>query len=231
MPALRLLAVALAIALAALARAQAQTQDLPAVISVVGQASVSVPPDHAQLRAGVTSQGTSAREASETNNAAMAAVMVALKDAGITDKDIQTSRLSLQPVTEQGRAGPTRITGFRASNQVTVTVHAIDKVSELVDRLVAAGANEIGGIDFRVSSPSQALDEARAKAIADARRKAEIYAQAAGVVLGKAVFITEGGAVPLPIARGDMTAAIASMVSPGERMLSVSVTVAFELLR
>jgi uncharacterized protein len=209
----------------------AQARDLAPFISVTGQASVAVAPDHAQLRAGVTSQGASAREASESNAAAMTTVMAALRAAGIADRDIQTSRLSLQPISEQDRAGPSRITGFRASNQVTVTVHAVDKLSELIDRLVAAGANEIAGIEFRVSSPSQALDEARSKAIADARRKAEIYAQAAGVTLGKPVSISEGGAIPLPVTRQDMTAAIATIVSPGERTLTVTVNVSFEFMR
>ena len=98
---------------------QAQAKDLP-VISVTGQASIAVAPDHAQLRAGVTSQGATAREASETNGSAMAAVMAALMAAGIAERDIQTSRLSLQPISEPDRIGPSRITGFRASNQVTV---------------------------------------------------------------------------------------------------------------
>ena len=209
----------------------AQGKDFPPLISVTGQASVAVAPDHAQLRAGVTSQGASAREASEANGAAMTAVMAELNASGIAEKDIQTSRLSLQPISEQDRVGPARITGFRASNQLTVTVHAIDKLSELIDRLVAAGANEIGGIEFRVSSPSQALDEARLKAIADARRKAEIYAQAAGVTLGKPVSISEGGAIPLPVTRSDMTATLATIVSPGERTLNVTVNVSFEFLR
>jgi uncharacterized protein YggE len=227
------LAVVLAamIAYAVPARTHAQAGNSQPVISVTGQASVAVAPDHAQLRAGVTSQGASAREASESNAAAMTTVMAALKAAGIADRDIQTSRLSLQPISESDRAGPARITGFRASNQVTVTVHAIDKLSELIDRLVAAGANEIAGIEFRVASPSQALDEARTKAIADARRKAEIYAQAAGVTLGKAVSISEGGAIPLPVTRSDMTAALATIVAPGERTLTVTVNVSFEFMR
>ena len=219
------------IACAAPLAVHGQAADSPPLISVTGQASIAVVPDHAQLRAGVTSQGASAREASETNGRAMAAVMEALKVSGIAERDIQTSRLSLQPISEQDRVGPARITGFRASNQVNVTVHAIDKLSELIDRLVTAGANEIGGIEFRVSSPSQALDEARLKAIADARRKAEIYAQAAGVTLGKPVSISEGGAIPLPVTRSDMTAALATIVAPGERTLTVSVNVSFEFLR
>lgn len=231
---LRFLAVAF-VATAALGvrmpATHAQARDLPPVISVTGQASIAVAPDHAQLRAGVTSQGASAREASDTNGSAMTAVMAALTAAGTAERDIQTSRLSLQPISEPDRVGPARITGFRASNQVTVTVHAIDKLSELIDRLVAAGANEIAGIEFRVSSPSQALDEARLKAIADARRKAEIYARAAGVTLGKPVSISEGGAIPLPVTRSDVTAAMATIVSPGERTLTVSVNVSFEFQR
>ena len=154
------------------------------MISVTGEATVSVAPDQAQIDAGVTSDAKTAREASDANNAAMGKVLLALKGAGIAEKDYQTSRLSLQPQYAPNRAGPNPIVGYRASNRVTIRLRDVTKVASVIDTLVGAGANDIGGIGFTVSSASKLLDEAREQAIADARRKAEIYARAAGVTLG-----------------------------------------------
>src|ERR1700680_4759713 len=155
------------------APALAQTAP-PAMISVTGEATVSVPPDLAQIDGGVTSEAKTAREASEANNAAMGKVLQALKGAGIEEKDVQTSRLSLQPQSATNRTGPPAISGYRASNRVTIRVRDVAKVANAIDTLVGAGANEIGGINFVVSQASKLLDEARERAVADARRKAEI---------------------------------------------------------
>jgi hypothetical protein len=165
----------------------------PAVISVTGEATVSVPPDQAQIDGGVTSEAKSAREASDANNAAMGKVLLALKGAGIEEKDYQTSRLSLQPQYAPNKvsSGPMQIVGYRASNRVTVRLRDVIKVASVIDTLVGAGANEIGGINFTVSQASKLLDDARTQAIADARRKAEIYAKAAGVTLGEPLSISE----------------------------------------
>jgi uncharacterized protein YggE len=206
--------------------ALAQTAPPPA-ISVTGEANVSVAPDQAQIDGGVTSDAKTAREASDANNAAMGKVLLALKGAGIEEKDYQTSRLSLQPqfatpskVSE--RAG---IVSFRASNRVTVKLRDVTKVANVIDVLVGAGANEIGGINFTVTQASKHLDEAREKAIADARRKAEIYAKAAGVTLGEPISISEEGA-PVPVFRGKVAAPMAAgaPVAQGEETLSVTVS-------
>src|SRR3954451_21367193 len=150
-------------------------EDAPvATISVSGEAQVSVPPDLAQIDAGVTTEGKTAREASDANNAAMGKVLLALKGAGIEEKDFQTSRLSLQPQYAPNRAPPNAIVGYQASNRVTVKLRDVSKAAALVDTLVGAGANTIGGISFMVSQPSKLLDEAREQAVADASRKAEI---------------------------------------------------------
>ena len=184
------LATAVAVTTLPTALARAQTEP-PAVISVTGEAQVSVPPDLAQIDGGVTSEAKTAREASEANNAAMGKVLLALKGAGIDEKDYQTSRLSLQPQSSSSRpGGPSTIVGYRASNRVTIRLRDITKVANVIDTLVGAGANEIGGINFTVSQASKLLDEAREKAIADARRKAEIYAKAAGVTLGAPLSIS-----------------------------------------
>ena len=180
----------------------------PPAISVTGEANVSVAPDQAQIDAGVTSDARTAREASEANNAAMAKVLLALKGAGIEEKDYQTSRLSLQPQFATPSKVAERAPGivsFRASNRVTVRIRDVSKVANVIDVLVGAGANDIGGINFTVTQASKHLDEAREKAIADARRKAEIYAKAAGVTLGEPLSISEEGA-PVPMYRGKMAA-------------------------
>jgi len=212
--------------------APALAQPIPPAISVTGEASVSVPPDQAQIDGGVTSDAKTAREASEANNAAMGKVLLALKGAGIEEKDYQTSRLSLQPqfatpskVTE--RAG---IVSFRASNRITVRIRDVTKVANVIDVLVGAGANDIGGINFTVTQASKHLDEAREKAIADARRKAEIYAKAAGVTLGEPISISEEGA-PSPVFRGKMAAPMAAgaPVAQGEETLSVTVSVTWAI--
>jgi uncharacterized protein len=224
-------AVAAAVIAATLPRVPAQAQtEPPAVISVTGEARISAPPDLVQIEGGVTSDAKTAREASDANNAAMGKVLLALKGAGMEEKDYQTSRLSLQPQTSQSKSGgPPTITGYRASNRVTLRLRDVSKVANVIDTLVAAGANDIGGITFMVSQASKLLDEAREQAIADARRKAEIYAKAAGVTLGAPLAISEGGA-PAPIAFRRMAAAPESApIAPGEEILQVSVSVSWAI--
>lgn len=220
------------VAMAFLPAAGARTQERPVwLVTVNGEASVSVVPDLAELRAGVASQGKTAKEAGEANAKAMQRVLSALREGGLEEADIQTSRISLQPLREGERGRSGRITGFQASNQVTVKIRDIAKVSETIDRVVAAGANEVWGIDFLVSDPSKVLDAARPQAIADARRKAEIYARAAGLGLGRAAAISEDG-FPSPIGlRAAPRAVAATPVAPGQETLRVSVSVSFELLR
>jgi uncharacterized protein YggE len=202
----------------------------PAVISVTGEATVSVPPDLVQIDGGVTSEAKTAREASDANNAAMGKVLLALKGAGIDEKDFQTSRLSLQPQTAPNRAGPNAIVGYRASNRVTIRLREVAKVAGVIDTLVAAGANDIGGINFMVSQASKLLDEAREQAIADARRKAEIYAKAAGVTLGAPLSISEEGNVaPVPYRKMAAGMAASAPVAQGEETLAVTVSVSWAI--
>ncbi len=189
----------------------------PAMISVTGEATVSVPPDQAQIDAGVATEAKTAREASDANNAAMGKVLLALKGAGIEEKDYQTSRLSLQPESAPNRSsGPATIVGYRASNRVTIRLRDV--------------ANDIGGINFTVSQASKLLDDAREQAIADARRKAEIYAKAAGVTLGAPLSISEGSTpVPIPYRRMAAGMAAATPVAQGEETLQVTVAVSWAI--
>lgn len=223
---------ALGIALIATpAFAQAPT---PPMITVSGEGTVSVPPDLALVDGGVTSDAKTAREASEANNAAMAKVLTALKGTGIAEKDMQTSRLSLFPqYAQQSRpnGGPNVISGYRASNRVTIQVRDVSKVAGTIDTLVSSGANEVGGINFVVTKASLLLDDARTQAIADARRKAEIYAKAAGVALGAPVNVSEdSGSAPAPMMLRKMAADSASApVAQGEETLRVNVSVSWEI--
>ena len=225
-------ALAAAVALAgALLTAPVLAQVIPpAAISATGEATVSVPPDLAQIDGGVTSEAKTAREASEANNAAMGKVLQALKGAGIEEKDVQTSRLSLQPQSAPNRSGPSAIAGYRASNRVTIRVRDVAKVANVIDTLVGAGANEIGGINFVVSQASKLLDEARERAVADARRKAEIYARAAGVTLGAPLSISEeGNSAPVPYRRMAAGMAVSAPVAQGEETLQVTVSVSWAI--
>lgn len=226
------LALAFGIAIYAIPPA-AQAQGVEKTITVIGEGTTSVAPDIASIRGGVTTQGKTAREASEANSKDMQAVIAALKEAGVAERDIQTTRLSIYPQMDPNKSGKARIVGFQATNQVNVRLHDLTKIAAALDQMIAAGANEISGISFSVADPSKALDTARKDAVVDARRKAEIYAQAAGVRLGRAVQIQEEGtAVPFQPRSMAMRAAAPSSVpvSPGEEMLRVNVSISFELM-
>lgn len=227
----RLIFAGVALLAAGAVPASAQEQ-MPRLITVLGEGSVSVAPDLAVVYAGVTTTAKTARAASDADSKAMSAVLAALKEAGIADKDIRTSRFSILPLRDTSRNAPPRITGFQASNQVSVKIRATDSTADVLDRLIGAGANDISSIQFVVSSPSKLLDEARGQAIADAHRKAELYATAAGVRLGRAVSITEEGArLPSPILmRAAGAPAAAPPIMAGEETLRVSVTVSYELM-
>jgi len=145
---MRCLVAAACIALASPALAQ----PVPPSISVSGEATVSAAPDLAEIEAGVTTEAKTARAASEANAKAMNAVLAALKTSGIAPKDVQTSQISLQPqmTSRNNSSAPPQITGYRATNRVSVTLRDIAKIGDTLDALVASGANDIGGVGFSV---------------------------------------------------------------------------------
>jgi len=199
------------------------------LITVTGHGTVAVAPDTAMIRIGVTSQGKTAREASAANAQQMTKVMNAIEQSGIAKKDVQTSRLSLQPQYD-AKNGANRLLGFQVTNQITVRIHNIGNLPSLLDKAIGAGANEMSGIEFVVSEESKLLDQARGDAIADAHRKAVLYAKAAGATVGKAVAITEQGSTPPPRPFQALRASAAAVpVAPGEEMLRATVTVSYEL--
>ena len=222
-------------ALAAPVKAQqSQSQsERQASIIVIGEGSVSAAPDFAQITSGVTTRGKTAREANDANSKLMSAVTAALLDAAIAQKDIQTTRFSVQPVyATQGPNTEQKLSGFSASNQVTVTIRQIDKVGDIIDRMVAAGVTNVGSLVFHHSDTSKLLDQAREAAVTDARRKAELYAHSSGVTLGRVVWIAEDSAyATIAPVMGLEARAVAVPIASGVDKLQVRITVGFDIAR
>ena len=193
-PIARILFVLFAAAGAAFTPGSAQAIDR--LVTVTGEATVSAAPDAAIIRIGVTSEGRTARDATEANSRQMTAVLTAIKASGVAERDIQTAWLSVQPQYDQNRTGPAHLNGFRVSNQLTVKIRDIAHIPAVLDRAIEVGANEMSGIEFVVSEESKLRDQARAAAVDDARRKAELYAKAAGVKVGPVAEIAEEGFIP-----------------------------------
>jgi hypothetical protein len=151
-------------------------------------------------------------------------------------KDIKTTQVSIQPVysATEPRAEP-KLTGYGVSSQVNVSIREIAKTGEILDRLVTAGATDVGSVVFSVADPAAALDRAREAAVADARRKAELYARAAGLTLGRVAWITEDLGYEPPVPMGALHAAAtrakATPISTGEDTLHARITVGFDIAR
>lgn len=228
---LRVLFCVVAIAAAALAPVSTQAAEkLEKLVTVTGEGTVDAVPDNAVIRIGVSSQGKTARAASDANAREMNAVLAAIKDGGVAERDVQTSSLSLQPQYDPKQTGAAHLIGFRVNNQITVKVRDIGKLAALLDRAIAGGANEMSGIEFKVSNEAKLLDHARTAAIADAHRKAELYAQAAGMQIGRVIMISEEGATPpAPVYRALRAGMAAPAIAPGEQAVHAVVTVSYEL--
>lgn len=210
----------------------ARADDTPRrTITVTASGSVEVTPDQARITSGVSAEGASAREALTANSAAMQKVIGELKSSGIDEKDIQTSSFRVDPKytrPPEGKA-PT-IDGYTVTNEVQVLVRDLDKLGDILDRLVSAGANQSSGLNFEVSKAETALDDARKQAVANARRRAELYAAAAGAEVGEVLTITEGEAAPpRPVFARAMKAAAAVPIERGTETLEASVTITWAL--
>lgn len=209
-------------------------QAIPRTISVNGTGEVKSKPDMAIINSGVVSEAPSARDALAKNNTAMAAVIGALKKAGIADQDIQTSNFSVSPqyppYQPNQREAP-HITGYQVSNQVTVRVKNLAKLGAILDALVQVGANQINGISFDIDQPKPLQNEARKLAVADARAKAELYAAAAHVSLGRVLQISESGGFvgPQPMYAMDKVAAQSVPIAAGQQTLSANVSIIYEI--
>jgi uncharacterized protein YggE len=232
-PVARLVAIATALLFLGIgAYAQQPRQPPEGRIVVTGEGSVSVTQDYAHIRSGVTTRSRTVKEGVDANSKVMAAIIAALKNAGIEEKDIQTARFSIQPVyASQVSGAEPKLSGYSVSNQVNVTIREIGKVGDVIDRVVAAGATDAGNVSFLVSDASKALDQAREAAIADARRKAEIYAKASDVRLGRVEWITEDTSSGPPVPMMARAQAAPVPIATGEDTLRVRVTVGFDIAR
>lgn len=204
-------------------------------LDIVAEGEVTRTPDLATISAGVVTQAATAGAAMAENATHMAATVVALRKAGVADRDIQTSSISLNPQYRYGDNQPPVLTGYQASNQVSIRFRDVRRAGAILDTLVAQGANQINGPSFSVDRPEGALDEARTAAIGKARARAELYAKAAGLSVKRILSISEGGdaAPPRPMPMMAMAArskeAADTSIEAGEQRLSVSVSVSFEL--
>ena len=201
-------------------------------VSATGE--VSRVPDIAIISAGVMTRSASATGAISENAARMERVRSALKRAGIPDRDIQTANLSLNPEYRYQENQPPQLTGYTASNQVNVRFRDIRNTGRILDALVAEGANQINGPTLTIDKPEAALDEARAKAVAAGRARAELYARALGMRVVRLLSVSEGGGYsppqPMVMMRAERGAVAAdTKIDPGEQQLQVTVAMSFEL--
>jgi uncharacterized protein YggE len=212
-------------------------------LSVVGHGKVSAVPDVADMNVGVVTQGPTAKEALRHNSDAMGALQKVLKERGVAAKDIETTQIQVSPVyshpdpkRQVGEEFVPQVVSYRVVHSVDVTVRDIDKLGDMLDAVVSAGANQVNGISFRVDKAQQLMDEARRRAMADAKRKAEMLAGEARVVLGPARQIVEAGSNPSGAinvggmaTRGVMPHSAPS-VAAGEQEISVSIHVSYAIM-
>ncbi len=201
-------------------------------VSATGE--VSRVPDIAIITAGVMTRSASATAAIAENAARMERVRTALKRAGIADRDIQTSNISLNPEYRYQENQPPQLTGYTASNQVNVRFRDIRNTGRILDALVAEGANQINGPNLTIDKPEAALDEARGRAIAVGRARAELYARALGMRVVRLLSVSESGGYsvppPMPMMRAEARGMAAdTKIDPGEQQLQVTVSMSFEL--
>ena len=206
---------------------------IPATVTVTGEGHVETAPDLATLSLGVVTEADTASAAMTANSEQLAAVLERLKTAGIAPRDVQTSGLSMGPRYDYGRSDgtPPKLVGYSVSNMVTVRVRVLDELGGVLDGVVSDGANALSGLSFGLADDSAALDEARKRAVADARRRAELYAGAAGVTLGRVLSISEagGGYAPKPMLEASFARSAEVPVAGGEVNISANVSIVYEI--
>jgi uncharacterized protein YggE len=201
-------------------------------ISATGE--VTRVPDVAVISAGVVSRSETATGALQDSANRMSRVLTGLKIAGVADRDIQTSNVSLNPEYRYPENQSPQLVGYTASNNVTVRFRDIRNSGKILDALVREGANQINGPTLVVDKPEAALDEARQKAIAIGRARAELYARSVGMHVARIVSMSESeqnypiGPRPLVIT-GSMAKQADTQIEAGEQKLAVNLAMVFEL--
>jgi hypothetical protein len=230
--------LALTAAPQAFAQAGSVAQPIPAdgtVLDIVAEGTSTRVPDLALIQAGVVTNAPTAGEAMQQNAQRMAAVLAALRKAGIAERDLQTSAVNLAPQYRYQENKPPVITGYQASNQLTVRFRDIARSGTILDALVAQGANNISGPNLTLADEDGALDEARRDAIAKAKARATLYAQAAGLKVDRILLISETGTpvvpqpMPMLMRSKAMMAEADTAIVPGEQKIVANVSVRFLL--
>jgi uncharacterized protein YggE len=240
---MRFIAALALVATAIPAGAIAQTQTIPVQVPLISGTRLDVSatgevtrvPDMAIISAGVQTLQPTATAAIEENAARMERVRAALKRAGIEDRDIQTSSINLNPEYQYDQNRPPRLTGYRATNTVNVKFRDLKRTGAILDALVAEGSNQINGPNLTIDKPESALDEARMKAIANGRARADLYARALGMRVVRLISVSEGGGynvpppMPMVAMMAERSGGADSKIDPGTQQLQVNVSMSFEL--
>jgi hypothetical protein len=200
-------------------------------ISAAGE--VKVPPDSATLTVGVETDAASAGAAARANAERMSELMATIRNMGIAERDVQTARLSLNPQYVYEANQPPRLTGYQASNQITVTLVELANLPRLVDAVAARGATNVGEISFTLANPVAAENSARLVAIKALQDKAALYAQATGLRVNRLVNLAEGVELQstAPMTMAAKRAPAQTPISPGRIVVRVEVSGLFELSR
>lgn len=226
------LLVPLAMTTPADAQSTTSERNIERTVTVSATGSVMADPDIAIVDTGVVTEGATAREALDTNNKAMRALLDGLRGIGIDVRDIQTTHVGVEPRYQQFKDGrPPAINGYRVVNVLRVRQSNVMRLGETLDKLVTLGANQINGVRFEVSRAETLKDEARRRAMENARRRADLYAAAAGAVVDRVLTISETAFAPgpRPLAAGRMAMAEAVPVEAGQQSLDVTVHVVWSL--
>lgn len=205
-------------------------------LSAYGESTVA--PDKATINLGVTTDAPTAAQAIRDNAEKMSRVIESLKRAGLSDREIQTSNLSLSPQYVYQENLPPRLTGYQASNQVIITVRELNRLGQVVDATVNAGATNVGGITFGIEDSTDAENQARLQAVENLRAKADLYAKAMGYRVARLVTLNEGSSYapppppPMPVMmRAEAAKFDSTPVSPGELKARVDISATYELTR
>jgi uncharacterized protein YggE len=199
-------------------------------VTVSGAGTAAAPPDMAEITTGVVTRAATAAQALAQNSQAMERLLQSLGALGIAARDIQTTNVSVSPQRRPAKEGqPADILAYEVVNQVHVKVRDLPSLGRVLDQQVSQGANSIYGIRFGLIDPTPLLDEARKRAMADARRKAELYAAAAGLKVGRVVSVQEAGAASPRPEMGARAMMSAVPVAAGEQEIQASISVTYAL--
>lgn len=204
------------------------------LISISSEGKATQAPDIAHISAGVVTEADESKTAMQANAKQMDKLMKAIKNAGVDEKDVQTSGLSLIPRFNYQSNQKPQIVGYRANNNVNITVRKLDELSKVIDALAAEGANQIHGPNFSIDDTETLLNKARETALNQAKVRAEAYAKSLGTKVRRIVSISEGsrGGMPRPMMRAEAAVATSSTstpIAPGESSVSVNLELVFEL--